>query len=268
MKTNMLGQRFGMLEVVETTDQRKNGYMVYRCRCDCGNDILVDYRKLKRGTALDCGCQPMRVKVDLRGRRFGKLVALEPLDRSGERGRYWHCQCDCGGTVEAPSGQLLAGYRRSCGCLSHPPLKDYDGKQFGELLVLSHAGKKNGVHMWHCRCTCGRELDVSQSNLQSGHTTSCGCKNDIRNSIHVVGGTCVELIRSDKLMKTNRSGIKGVHWSKKQQRWIGQLTFQGKTYHLGSFKNIEDAAYAREKAQEETFEPFLNWYDKLNEEAK
>lgn len=52
---DLKGQRFGKLVVTEATDQRKNGYIVWRCRCDCGNEIQVDVRKLRRGTAQDCG---------------------------------------------------------------------------------------------------------------------------------------------------------------------------------------------------------------------
>lgn len=29
---------------------------------------------------------------------------------------------------------------------------------------------------WHCICKCGNELDVDTRNLNSGHTTSCGCR--------------------------------------------------------------------------------------------
>lgn len=29
---------------------------------------------------------------------------------------------------------------------------------------------------WHCVCKCGNELDVDTRNLNSGHTTSCGCR--------------------------------------------------------------------------------------------
>ena len=29
--------------------------------------------------------------------------------------------------------------------------------------------------MWHCKCDCGKELDVSKRNLTSHGTRSCGC---------------------------------------------------------------------------------------------
>lgn len=38
----------------------------------------------------------MRIRIDITGKRFGKLVAQYPV-RSPKTGKLqWHCQCDCG----------------------------------------------------------------------------------------------------------------------------------------------------------------------------
>lgn len=174
-----IGYRVGALTVEEPTKERKASYTVWRCRCDCGGEILLDTRCLQRGTVTDCGCIS-KVKPgqrDITGQRFGKLTALYPTgdrDRSGSL--VWHCRCDCGGEVDAPLHQLSAGYRKSCGCLGNPPLKDYVGKRFGMLTVLEYAGKWDGLHRWRCLCDCGKETIVGQTQLQSGGTKSCGCK--------------------------------------------------------------------------------------------
>lgn len=34
---NLIGERFGRLTVIEKTDKRKNGSIVWKCQCDCGN---------------------------------------------------------------------------------------------------------------------------------------------------------------------------------------------------------------------------------------
>ena len=53
---------------------------------------------------------------------------------------------------------------------------DETGKQYGELTVLYRAeNNKDGRAMWHCRCSCGNELDVRGKDLRSGNTKSCGC---------------------------------------------------------------------------------------------
>jgi len=49
----------------------------------------------------------------------------------------------------------------------------------------------------------------------------------------------------------NKSGVTGVHWSKKSKKWCAQIKFRGKRYSLGVFIEIEDAAKARKKAEKE-----------------
>ena len=55
-------------------------------------------------------------------------------------------------------------------------LIDETGKRYGKLIVLSRAilPNKKGVY-WHCRCDCGKEVDVYGASLRSGNTKSCGC---------------------------------------------------------------------------------------------
>lgn len=174
-----VGARVGMLTVVEATDQRRNGYTVWRCRCDCGGERLLDTRCLQRGAVRDCGCgrQLPANQLNLTGRRFGKLTCLEPTQARGPSGVVvWKCRCDCGNECTAVSTQLTSGYKKSCGCLSRQEIRDdFVGRSFGELTVTEYAGRRNGRHYWRCRCRCGREAVVGQTNLQSGHTRSCGC---------------------------------------------------------------------------------------------
>ena len=56
-------------------------------------------------------------------------------------------------------------------------INDITGLRFGMLIATHMTGNKtkSGNYIWHCRCDCGNEVDVSSSHLVSGHTTSCGC---------------------------------------------------------------------------------------------
>lgn len=51
------------------------------------------------------------------------------------------------------------------------PRVDLTGKTFTYLTPQYYI--KGGK--WHCKCKCGKELDVDTRNLNSGHTKSCGC---------------------------------------------------------------------------------------------
>ena len=56
----------------------------------------------------------MNPHIDLKGDRFGSLVAEQVTRRGGKRA--WLCICDCGGTTTAITGNLLHGFVTSCGC--------------------------------------------------------------------------------------------------------------------------------------------------------
>ena len=59
--------------------------------------------------------------------------------------------------------------------------KKLEGVRFGNLTVLKYAGRTKARHsLWECSCDCGNMKVVNQSNLASGKTQSCGCKEGYR----------------------------------------------------------------------------------------
>lgn len=260
-----VGFQVGLLTVEAPTKERKCGYIVWRCRCSCGGEICLDTRCLQRGTVTDCGCVPKSGTEgkDIAGMRFGKLTAVEPTGQSVRGSAVWRCVCDCGGEVCVPKRQLHSGYRKSCGCLSHPPRKDYIGKRFGRLTVTDYAGKRDGMHRWKCLCDCGKETVVGQTPLQTGKTKSCGCLQAevYRENLKLVDGTSVTILEASKrrLIASNTSGCTGVYLNRRRGTWTAQITFKGKTYYLGSYANKQDAVLARKRG-EEMHDNFLKWY--------
>ncbi len=259
-----IGSRIGKLTVEEPTRQRRAGYMVWKCRCDCGGAILADTRILQRQSLRDCGCITVTGpgQRDVTGQRFGMLTALAPTEERGRRGSVmWRCRCDCGSEILADLGELTNGNRKSCGCMSHPPRKDFEGRRFGRLTVTAYAGKKAGMHRWRCVCDCGKETIVGQTLLQSGKTRSCGCLQAMtyRDNLKLMEGTSVTMLQAVKggrLIKSNTSGYNGVYYDKRRKRWVAQITFQGKTKYLGSFRELESAVRARQEG-EEIYDEFL-----------
>ncbi len=260
-----IGCRVGMLQVTEPTDRRKNGYIIWRCRCDCGGERLLDTRALQRGTIRDCGCQTKAPPgaADLTGQRFGRLVIIGPTARRERGCVVWRCLCDCDNVTYAAARQLTGGSIKSCGCLRHPPLKDLMGKRFGKLTVIGYEEKQAGMHRWRCVCDCGKETVVGQTQLQSGKTKSCGCLQAaiLRQNLKLVEGTSVTKLEhgKERRLGSNKSGYTGVYRNKRTGKWTAQITFQKKTYYLGSYAALEDAVKARRQG-EELHEDFLDWY--------
>ncbi len=82
----------------------------------------------------------------------------------------------------------------------------------------------------------------------------------------MVAGTSVTRIenRRDKLNSNNTSGCTGVfqqsRHGQKTERWVAQISFQGKRYYLGCYDKLEDAVKAKKTAEEQLYDGFLDWY--------
>jgi hypothetical protein len=56
-------------------------------------------------------------------------------------------------------------------------------------------------------------------------------------------------MHNSKIRHDNKTGVKGVWFSKRDKVYQASIHCEGKRHHLGSFKTVEDAKDAREKAE-------------------
>ena len=68
-------------------------------------------------------------------------------------------------------------------------------------------------------------------------------------------------IRASTLRCNNTSGVPGVDWLKRKQRWRASICFKGRRHYLGCYQNFDDAVQARKQAEEELFLPFLAGFE-------
>ena len=135
---------------------------------------------------------------------------------------------------------------------------DLTGHRFGKLTVLHPVENIGGRTAWLCRCDCGRELAAKTCHLRGGHVTSCGCQEPgVVRGLTYVDGTCVEMLRAKTVRCNNTSGVPGVDWLAKKQRWRASICFKGKRYYLGSYIHFEDAVRARKAGEENLHDRFL-----------
>ena len=59
-----------------------------------------------------------------------------------------------------------------------------------------------------------------------------------------------------KMSKKNTSGISGVYFSSKYNKWYAQITVNRKTISLGTYNTYEDAVQARKDAEDTYFGNF------------
>lgn len=72
---NIIGKRFGNLEVIEMLEKRaKDRRVIWKCKCDCGNIAKTTARQLVSGKTKSCGC--------LRIKKFKDRVTIHNLSNS------------------------------------------------------------------------------------------------------------------------------------------------------------------------------------------
>ncbi len=114
----LAGNTYGFL-TAEKPDPDRPGRWI--CRCRCGTVKSVQACHLLSGHTKSCGCLARRAgagrALDLTGKRFGRLTALEPTPKRRKSSVIWRCRCDCGNEIECESENLTRGKVKSCGCL-------------------------------------------------------------------------------------------------------------------------------------------------------
>lgn len=114
---DITGNRYNYLTVIGFFgDRNKTNEKLWRCKCDCGKEILVRGQDLKSGNTKSCGCK-FRFKDHIENKRFGRVVVIRRT--IGKNGSYKYlCKCDCGKVFETWGGCLKTGDTKSCGCLN------------------------------------------------------------------------------------------------------------------------------------------------------
>lgn len=86
-------------------------------------------------------------KMDLTGQRYGRLVVLHEVPKTGVNSR-WLCRCDCGNEKSIIGHSLRIGATRSCGCLN--------AERRAETCTKHGMSKYSGYGSWKAmvsRCT-------------------------------------------------------------------------------------------------------------------
>ena len=116
-KSNLEGQRFGMLVVQEYAGSTEDGRSKWRCKCDCGSIMIARGDCLTSGKTTSCGCVKQKKRDSLMvGRRFGKLMVLRRGENNSRGEARWVCRCDCGKETLVTTANLNSGNSKSCGC--------------------------------------------------------------------------------------------------------------------------------------------------------
>lgn len=96
-------------------------------------------------------------------------------------------------------------------------------------------------------------LDITNRNIKVDHIDR-NPLNNRKSNLRIC--TSQENTCNQGLSKINTSGITGVNWTNKDNRWRAYITYKGKRIHLGQYINIDDAIKARLQAEKKYFGEF------------
>lgn len=136
------GDRFNRFTVIKEVEKR-NGRRQFLCKCDCGNERIIDIGNLTSGHSTSCGCakldRPFEVDRQAEiGKRYGKLTILGYKDINAK----WNdlmalCRCDCGNEKYIRLNKVRTGWTQSCGCLH---------REITSQMHYKHGGSKERLY--------------------------------------------------------------------------------------------------------------------------
>lgn len=127
---DLTGKKYGRWTVVEKHGKNTRD-IIWKCICDCGKIGYITGGSLRSGNSMSCGClarelaserqkgkpskNPKEI-IDLKGKRFGKLIVLEMQEHIVGEDVKWKCKCDCGNEIVTKGAYLRSGKKTHCGC--------------------------------------------------------------------------------------------------------------------------------------------------------
>lgn len=226
--------------------------------------------------------------------------AEDYISPKGYHRTQWLCECSCEKKTQLVviGNNLIKGSTRSCGCIHDERASELgkSQKKFNTYIdkgdyydVLTDKGKhffidkedkekvdmyywefNNQGHVVHRLHPSGKFLLLHRIIMGAkdgeivDHKTHPDYPNPIidnrKSNLRIT--TSLNNSRNKCKTKANTSGVTGVSWCKRNQKWCAQIGVNRKTIHLGYFDNLQNAAKARKEAEEKYFKEFQ--YSKYN----
>ena len=139
-----IGRKYGRLTVIECVEEsrgRKNSGGLWKCKCDCNNEIIINGNNLCQRTGCGHGCSKLDKKIiykDFTGWKIGKLIVIKqtvpPFWNDYNMGKYL-AKCECGREIEITGRHISSNLGQSCGCLKH---KSSSTRVYGKNATIAY----------------------------------------------------------------------------------------------------------------------------------
>lgn len=231
---NLIGEQFGDLKVIKRDGNYNNGETAWVCKCKCGNVKKFRGYNLRNGLAVSCGaCGLIWNEEEKRFKNYTDDHSESYVIGYTQKGEpFWFDKEDLSLISQYCWHYNNVGYvssnkdnvllHRLVMGLPNPKLYDVDHKK--------HPPRNE------------HKVDNRKQNLE------------IKTRSQNLMNQCVKL--------NNMSGITGVSYDKKNNKWVANITVMYKKIFLGRFANKEDAVKARKEAEIKYFGEYR--YDENN----
>jgi len=218
-------------------------------------------------------------RIDETGNKYGLLTVVKYAYTKNKRA-YWVCNCDCGNKNIIVQGKYLRnGDTKSCGCLyinnatnmgkSNKKVNDYYIDEFNTVHVklqnnkemlcnLEDWEKAKNIYWYENNTGYARGLYNGKEilfhnfilNIQDGKQVDhiFGNKLDNRKSMLRIL-THQENMLNKGIYKNNTSGVTGVSWDKKSNRWVAYIQYKKEFIKLGYYQDFETAVKVRKETE-------------------
>ena len=142
---DITGQRFGRLVALERLSEKKSSSYLWRCKCDCGNEVNVTARDLRYGNTKSCGC--------LRNELIASVNQTHSKAGTGQKSRLYN---------------VWIGMRQRCNDQNHKSYPNYGGRgiqvceEWNDFVAFESWAMSHGYNpdAKHQECTIDR-IDVN-----------------------------------------------------------------------------------------------------------
>lgn len=229
----------------------------------------------------------VKVREDLTGRVFGRLTVLQQVEDhiypNGKKRAQWLCQCSCNidSKCVVMGNSLLTNRTKSCGCLNKEKIIEYNKKtkkkyndyEIQEDYVIMYTSKGEPFFVdledfWKVRDICWykddkgyiKSYDIPLHRLIMGdpegfevdHIHGHLSRYDNRKE-NLRLATPSQNTMNSRIRSDNTSGVTGVYWYAKYNKWAAVISINQKVVGLGYFEKFEDAVDARKKAENQHY---------------
>lgn len=187
---------------------------------------------------------PSRKRIDLTGRKMGKLLVLQEfrvpyIGKMKNRRTIMklECKCDCGRIFYPYKSNVLSGYTK--GCLNCSHASNYVGKKIGKIEVLDRFWKwdkeKNRRIFYKIKCDCGNMFEMDSNTTRRLKGIRCAkCPKKPKPLLNRKQSAIINNYKKHERFKTLKIGQKSGYLTIK--RFHGWKYTKDRRYSLYEFK--------------------------------